>query len=293
MSPSVLRSGLVVAAVVAAGAAGAVGVACGNEGSAGGAGVSSSGSSSSGGSGSGASTGCAAYPGAGFCDDFERETDASFAANWPATPYATNPQFVVPAVIESPTAYSPTHVLHTDAELVVDAGSAGQRFSEIGRGLPTVLATQRVSVGFSVRVVSFVAAEGGYESGPSPDFQISFNAVRGAGPSCLVQFQGQDATHYWINACGVLRDGGYPTASVAFTPGTWQRFVVSASFGPTDAGTGTVTVTADGAVVLSVPMGEGAATATEYGGSLTLGSFGYDQTPSMVLDIDDVVIEQK
>ena len=273
MSPSALRAALVVFTLLATAAAGAVGLACGGGSSAGGDGGSSSGGSSSGGGGSGsggAGTGCAAYPGAAFCDDFEHETDASFAANWPGAPYATDPQFVVPAVIESATAYSPSHVLHADAELVADAGSSGQRFSEIGRGLPTLLATQSVSVGFSVRIVSFVAAEGGYESGPSPDFQISFNAVQGAGPSCLVQFQGKDPTHYWINACSVQQDGGYPTASVAFTPGAWQRFVVSASFGPSDAGTGTVTVTADGATVLSVPMGKGAATATEYSGHLTL-----------------------
>jgi hypothetical protein len=290
MSPAALRPALIVVTVVATGLAGALGVACGSGSSTGG-GASSSGSSSGGSSGGG--TGCAAYPNAVFCDDFEHETDASFAANWPSAPYATNPQFVVPAVVESPTAYSPTHVLHADAEFATDAGNAGQRFSEVGRGLPTLLATQGVSVGFSVRIVSFVPAEGGYESGPSPDFQIVFSALKGQGPSCLVQFQGKDPTHYWVSACDVLQDGGYPTASVAFTPGAWQRLVVSASFGATDAGTGTVTVTADGALVLSVPMGKGAATATEYGGTLTLGSFGYDQTPSMVMDLDDVVIEQK
>jgi len=271
---------------------------CGSSGNRGSAGDSAAGGAdgsggSSGSGGSGGSTGCAAYPHAAFCDDFEDETDASFATNWPGVPYS-EAQFVRPVVITSPSAYSPTHVLHADAEFVADAGSAGQRFSLIGRNLPTLLPTQSVSVGFSVRVVSFTPAEGGYESGPSPDFQVSFYSPQpGIVPSCLVEFQGLDPTHYLVNMCGQQGPNGEPTTSFAFVPGTWQRITVSASFGPTEAGTGTVTLAVDGSPIKSVPLSTGTATGvSSYTGTLSLGSFGYDETPSMVLDLDDVVIEQ-
>lgn len=258
-----------------------------------GSGSSGGGSGSGGSSSSGSSTGCSAYPNAAFCDDFENETDASFATNWPGTPY-DNPEFLRPVVITSPTAYSPTHVLHESAQFIADAGNAGQRFSQVGRNLPTLLPTQSVSVGFSVRIVSFTDVEGGYESGPSPNFQVQFYPVgSSAGPGCLVEFQGADPTHYYVNMCGQPGPGGSPTTTVAFAVGTWQRISVSATFGPTDAGTGTVTLAIDGAPVESVPMsGQPGTGVISYTGTLALGAFGYDQTPSMTLDLDDVVIEQ-
>jgi hypothetical protein len=268
----------------------AIGAACGSSGSSSGGGGGSGGGVAS--SGSGGSAGCAAYPGAGFCDDFENETDAAFFTNWPSAPYRTNPQFLLPVVQTSPSAYSPSHVLHAEADFAPDSGSAGQRFTLIGRGLPTVLASQTLSVGFSMRMLSFVAAEGGYETGPSPDVQISFNAIEGAGPSCLVELQGKDPTHYWATVCGVLVDAGFPTTSVAFTLGTWQRLTVAASFASDGGSTGLVTLSVDGTVVASEPMGGGGTASTQYSGSLSIGSFAYDETPSMVMDIDDVVIEQ-
>jgi hypothetical protein len=165
----------------------------------------------------------------------------------------------------------------------------------ISRNLPTVLPTQSLSVSFSVRIVAFTDLDGSYVTSPSPDFQISFYSPQSTfAPSCLVEFQGGKGLQYAVNVCGRESDGGGPTATVPFTLGAWQRITVGASFAPTDAGIGTVTLAVDGSVIESLPMSPAtAAPASTYTGSVSLASFAYDDTPSMTLDIDDVVIEQQ
>jgi hypothetical protein len=125
-------------AMVLAAPSGVAGCGGPSGGSGGGASGGSNAASTSAGTGTaGSGTGCSAYPGAVFCDDFENAS--TFDANWPlitGTP---------PMVTTSPTAYSPTHV--------ASAIASGSFPSNMGHPLPPILKSQRLRIAFSFRVL--------------------------------------------------------------------------------------------------------------------------------------------
>ena len=244
-------------------------------------------------------SGCAAHPTAGFCDDFENETDASLATNWPYS--VPNAEFLQPVVATEANAFSGTHVLHADAPFVFDAGpndpGHGQKFMIVSRALPTVLESQSVHVGFVMRIASFAGGDAGT---PSPNIQIQVYPIDISRGGTTVQIKGDSSRTLTVSTSGYngspIAD---PSVTVPFTLGQWIQVDVVTSFakGTSDAGTptyGSTSVSLDGQMISTTPFANLIDMESKtYGGMLTLGSFGFSEEPDTVVELDDVYLEQK
>jgi hypothetical protein len=216
--------------------------------------------------GPGGSSGCSAYPGAAFCDDFE--TAGALAQNWP------NPTGNAPVVVTSPTAYSPTHVAS-----LVDATANSNMF----HSFPTILASQKLRLAFSARVID---APRGVTLLANPSFDSVGTMQEDLGLQVTVSLEAGQLTVELLNNSGITEpaDGG-PELSVApFLIGTWMR--VELDFDVSD--TGSVKVLVNGALAATLPY---VPATTGYTGSYE-GSVMLSATDSASVEYDDVVIWQ-
>jgi hypothetical protein len=215
------------------------------------------------GGGPSGSTGCAAYPGALFCDDFE--TAGTFATNWPTT------TGVAPVVATSPTAYSPTHV----ASAIGDASD----HSVMQHILPALLPNQTVRVAFSFRLVE-----------DPGDFALVSNVALSANDDVGLQVstsveQGQLTVELLNDASQFpSADAGPESLSLmALAKGEWVR--VELDFDLSDPGG--VKVLVNGAMAANMPYVPGQMVTGTYQGDLQL-----EAGESIQVDFDDVVIWQ-
>jgi hypothetical protein len=228
-------------------------------------GCGSAGGAGSGGAGSGGSTGCSAYPGAAFCDDFE--TAGTFAQNWP------NPTGTLPLVVASPTAYSPAHV----ASLVSTTTN-----SNMFHSLPTILASQKLRIAFSVRVVD---APRGYALLANPSLD-STGTMEDLGLQVTVALDAGQLAVELLNNSGLTEpaDGGPDLPVAPFPVGTWMR--VELDVDVSDAGS--VKVLVNGALKATLPY---VPAETGYTGSYE-GDLMLSATTSTSVEYDDIVVWQ-
>jgi len=249
--------------------------------------VACNGASSTADSPAGISIGCAQYPGAIFCDDFENETPAVFGSNWGGTPYApADPHLLEPIVITSDSAYSPNHMMHTEAEYVASEGSDGERLSEIVHGLPTLLLTQSVHVGFSFRIVA-AGNDGAGSDGAGADLAVDFFTRNpGIVASCNVSIQNNA-----LSGC-VQHEG---PRLIAMPIGVWRRVQIDADLMPAGSAAGTVTIAIDGQAVETGSFDSMPGSDNTWTGLLALGGAAFDPdiAPRTVIDLDDIVVEQQ
>jgi hypothetical protein len=214
--------------------------------------------------GSPGASGCAAYPGAVFCDDFE--TAGSFAANWPAT------TGVAPVVTTSPTAYSPTHV--------ASAIGGASDHSLMQHALPAILATQTLRIAFSLRVEQLPSAY-------ALVADVSVSASGDLGMNVLLSVEQGELTVELLNDASQFPgpDAGPTTVPLAtVTNGSWVRVELDVDV----SDQGSVKALVDGSMKAELPYvpGQSGFTGT-YQGDLQL-----EAGESTSIDFDDAVIWQ-
>jgi hypothetical protein len=212
--------------------------------------------------GPGESAGCVDYPGAVFCDDFEKP--GSFSANW--SDDTGNPA----TVVSSATAYSPTHV----ASLVSLGPSATTSHS-----LPTILTSQRLRIAFSVRVMDAPRA---YVV--LADITLAAS-VRSVGMNIGLQLDDGELTVQLLNDMMPPpgSDAGAEVPLMALATGEWVRVELDCNVSTT----GSVKVLVNGAPSTTLPYSPGESFNGDYYGNL-----GLLATDSASVQFDDVVVWQ-